>query len=75
MKNRKNFDYSKLKGRIREVFGSDMAFAKALGCSNNTMSAKTNNESDFTQSEIIKSVILLNLTYADIPQYFFTLQV
>lgn len=69
------FDYSKLKGRIKEKCGTCFNFAKSLGCSSNTLSAKINNASDFSQTEIIKSVDILELRKEDISTYFFTLKV
>lgn len=66
------FDYSKLKGRIKEKCGTCFNFAKSLGCSSNTLSAKINNASDFSQIEIIKSVDILGLKKEDISTYFFT---
>lgn len=37
------FDYSKLKGKIKEVFGTQSAFAKAMGLSGVSLSSKLNN--------------------------------
>ena len=37
------FNYDKLKGRIVEKFGTQMAFSKALGVSERTLSLKLNN--------------------------------
>lgn len=65
------FDYSRLKGRIREICGTYTAFAEKLGCSLNTLSAKLNNKNEFTQSDIIKSTRILNINIEDIPKYFF----
>ena len=70
--NNQAFDYSKLKGRIKEKCGTCFNFAKSLGCSSNTLSAKINNASDFSQTEIIKSVDILGLKKEDISTYFFT---
>lgn len=67
----KNFDYSKLKGRIREICGTNTVFAKELGCSLNTLSAKLNNKNEFTQSDIVKSADILNIGANEIPDYFF----
>lgn len=75
MPNETAFNYSKLKGRIKEKCGTCFNFAKQLGCSNNTLSAKINNASDFSQTEIIKSVDILDLKVEDISTYFFTLKV
>ena len=46
------FDYSKLRGKIKEVFGTQDKFAKALGISRATLSLKLNNISEFTQQEM-----------------------
>lgn len=67
----KEFDYSKLKGRIREICGTNTVFAERLGCSLNTLSAKLNNKNEFTQSDIIKSTRILNINVNDISDYFF----
>ncbi len=67
----KDFDYSKLKGRIREVCGTYSVFAEKLGCSLNTLSSKLNNKNEFTQSDIIKSTRILNIDVNEVPAYFF----
>lgn len=64
------FDYSKLKGRITEVYSSRTQFAKDMGMSENSLSYKLNKKRDFTLSEIIKAVELLKIN--DINEYFFT---
>lgn len=66
------FDYSKLRGRIREKCGTNSNFAAQLGCSDNTLSAKLNHLSEFDQTEIVKSLRILELSVKDIPAYFFT---
>lgn len=68
------FDYSKLTGRIIEVFKSQSAFAKAMKMSANTFSNKINGRIDFKASEMHEAITLLGLTAADIPTYFFTLK-
>lgn len=69
------YDYSKLFGRIIEKYASRGAFAKAMGLSERTMSLKLNNQVSFKQSEISKACELLEIHEADIPCYFFTLEV
>lgn len=69
------FDYSRLKGRIKEKFGTQVAFAKALGISNASLSSKLNNIVGFTQSEITKTCELLEIPSEYISVYFFTPQV
>lgn len=66
------FDYSKLRGKIREVYKTQEAFANAMGCSTATISSKLNCNVDFTQDEIAKAVAALRLSMEDIPTYFFT---
>ncbi len=69
------FSYDKLKGKIKECFGTQDAFAKALGMSRATLSIKLNNSSEFSQNEIFKAMKLLKLSQSDVDEYFFTLKV
>lgn len=69
------FDYAKLRGKIKEKYGTQANFAKALGVSEPTLSKKLNNETEFTQVEINRSCELLEIVFQDIPVYFFTLKV
>lgn len=69
------FCYNKLKGKIYEICGSCYNFAKLMDCSVTTMSAKLNNKSEFSQSEILKAVKILNIKCEEISLYFFTLLV
>lgn len=65
------FDYSKLKGRIVEKFGTQSAFAKALGVSERTLSLKLHNRIYFRQDEINKALKLLEINATDARDYFF----
>ncbi|MFA9375564.1 MAG: DUF739 family protein [Lachnotalea sp.] len=65
-------DYSKLKGKIKEVFGTQGAFAKVMGISSVSLSAKLNNWVSFTQPEINKACELLGISFQHIAVYFFT---
>ncbi len=69
------FNYSKLRGRIKEVFSTQDNFAKALGIGRVSLSQRLNNLLDFSQEEIHKSCELLGITDEDISVYFFTLEV
>jgi len=69
------FDYSKLKGRIREIFNTQSAFAEAMGMSTTSLSAKLNNKIEFSQKEIDKASDLLKIKKEEIPVYFFTSKV
>lgn len=66
------FDYSKLRGKIREVFGTEAAFATALEMGRVSLSKRLNNDLEFSSPEILKSCSLLGISSSDIPQYFFT---
>ena len=69
------YDFSKLRGKIVEVFGKQEAFAKALGLSSRSLSLKLNNERYFKPTEISKAIDLLGLSLSDIPEYFFAVVV
>lgn len=66
-----NFDYSKLEGRIKEIFGANRNFALAMEMSDHTMSYKLNNKSRWTDLEMCKAADLLTFHYSEIPLYFF----
>lgn len=69
------FNYSKLRGRIREVFGTQDRFAEAMGRSNTSISQKLNNKSEWTQKEINRAVEVLGIDDVDISAYFFAQKV
>lgn len=68
---RKVFDYSKLRGKIREVFGNEKSFATALEISDTTLSLIFNNKSEFRQSQIKHACSLLDIPAEEIDDYFF----
>lgn len=70
-----DFNYSKLRGKIREIFNTQSAFSKAMGMSTTSLSVKLNNNVEFTQKEIEKAVYLLKIDKEELPAYFFTLEV
>lgn len=67
------FNNSKLRGKIRENFGSEYAFGEGLGMALSTLSSKLNNKSEFTRSEILRIVKLLNLKKEEVYDVFFLL--
>lgn len=69
------FDYSKLRGRIIEKFGTQGCFSRALGVSERTLSLKLNNKIFFSQDEITKISELLNISPDKIQVYFFKKEV
>lgn len=65
------FDYSRLRGKIKEVFGTQEDFAKAVGINRGLLSRSLNNAREFSQGEITKSCETLKLAPEMIPLYFF----
>jgi hypothetical protein len=66
------FDYSKLLGRIKEKYGTQEKFAKAIGTSGTVLSRKLNNGSSFNQNEIVKATELLEISDEEFKTIFFT---
>ena len=58
------FDYSKLRGRIIEKFGSIKAFAEAYGLTSVTMSNKLNNKVTISTDDIVR---MSEPEFLDIP--------
>lgn len=69
------YDYSKLMGRIKEYFGSQAAFAARMKLSERSISLKLNGLRGWKQDEIVECCSLLEISYENIPKYFFTLKV
>jgi plasmid maintenance system antidote protein VapI len=71
------FDYSKLRGRIIEKFGSVSAFADAYGISLNSMSRKLNGKMAITTDDIVKmsKPEFLDIPTNEIHEYFFVYKV
>lgn len=63
--------FAKLRGKIKEVFGTDAAFAKAMGFDRSTLSAKLNNKSPWTRDEIERACKLLDISIEEAYLYFF----
>lgn len=69
------FDFSKLRGRIKEIYGTQTAFAVAMLMNDATLSNKLNNNVEFSPKEIIRACILLHIDNKEINTFFFTLKV
>ena len=69
------YNYSKLKGKIREVCVTQEKFAKELERTDTTINNKLNNKSFFTQDEIAKAVEVLGILPEEIHEYFFNQKV
>lgn len=72
---KREFEYAKLRGKIKEVFGTEKSFAEKLGTTSTTISLILNNKAEFTQSAIIKSAEELGIEPEQISDYFFTTKV
>ena len=69
------YNYNKLRGRIKEVFGTQQEFCKQLQCTEKTLSFKLSNKRSWKQDEILAITNLLGLKVEDIPIYFFNCKV
>lgn len=67
-----NWDYSKLRGKIKEKCGSQDELAAKIGIGRVSLSKRLNNQLDFEQEEIFKACDVLGIEYSEIPAYFFT---
>ena len=65
------FNNSKLRGKIRELFGTEQKFSDAIGISKSALSAKLNNNSEINRDEMLKMIDLLNIEKEDIFEIFF----
>lgn len=65
------YDYSKLRGLIREKFSTIASFSQELGISSTSLSQKLNNKVSFSQIEIDKAKSLLGITDYEIVDVFF----
>lgn len=69
------FNYNKLKGRIKEILGTQNKLAENLDLDETTISNKLNNNTYFTQKEIINTCLALKIPFENIPEYFFNQEV
>jgi transcriptional regulator with XRE-family HTH domain len=69
------WDYSKLRGRIKEICGTQDNFAERLGMGRVSLSQRLNNMLEFTQDEIYHACDILSIDMQEIDTYFFTLKV
>lgn len=64
-------NHDKLKGKIREVLGTQSRLATELDLDDTTISNKINSNTYFTQKEILRICSILKISINDIPDYFF----
>lgn len=67
-----SWDYSKLRGRIKEKFNTLDSFAEALGMSRTSLSQRLNNQLEFSQNEIAKAMVLLGEDEVNMVDFFYT---
>lgn len=65
------YDYNKLLGLIKEKFGNQKVFSKAMKMSEHSLSAKLNCKVAFKQTEITQACALLGINTVDMHLYFF----
>jgi Helix-turn-helix. len=70
-----SYDYRKLRGKIKEVCGTQDAFSEKLGIGRVSLSQRLNNQLEFSQDEMLKSCDILGIQMEDLPSYFFTTNV
>lgn len=69
------FDYSELYGKIRAVYGTQEAFAEAMGMSLSALSQRLNGKIAWRTPEIVKACELLGIPLEHAHLYFFVLNV
>lgn len=62
---------NKLKGKIKEVFDTQEAFAEAMGMSKTAISQRLNKSVEWKLTEIAKACDVLHIPLSDAYLYFF----
>lgn len=71
----RRYDYSKLRGRIKEKLGTEKEFARKIGRTQNYVSKVFRNSSYFYQKDIDTGAEVLGIPIGEIGVYFFTPEV
>lgn len=66
------YNYDKLKGRVKEIFDTQENFANAINISATSLNYKLNNKKKWSQNEIYNSILVLQIPSNEIINYFFT---
>lgn len=66
------YEYRKLKGRIKEIFGTQSEFARALDLSRNSVTNKLVGRTEFSQSDVEHWAKLLDIDRTEYGLYFYT---
>lgn len=72
MEEKRVYNYNKLRGLIKEKYGTLQSFAESLGIGTTTLNSRLNSETYFDQSEIERVATLLDLSKVEVDQVFFT---
>ena len=70
-----SFNYSKLKGRIIEKYGTQRNFAREMNLSEKTLSSKLKNITSWKNDDISRACDLLEIPMEEMPVYFFEVEV
>lgn len=71
----RRYDYSKLRGRIKEKLGTEREFALRIGRTANYVSKVFQNGTYLTQNDIANGADVLDIPVDEIGVYFFTPEV
>ena len=71
----RRYDYSKLRGRIKEKLGTEGEFARKIGRTQNYVSNVFRNAAYFYQKDIDTGAEVLDIPASEIGVYFFTPEV
>lgn len=71
----RRYDYSKLRGRIKEKLGTEGEFSRRLGRTQNYVSKVFNNATYFGQDDISNGAEILDIPFDEIGVYFFAQEV
>lgn len=71
----RRYDYSKLRGRIKEKLGTEREFASRIGRTANYVSKVFQNGTYLAQNDIANGADILDIPVDEIGVYFFTPEV
>lgn len=74
MKQNYEYDYSDLRARISEKFGTITKFASAMGCTKGAISQKLTNKVEWSQGDILKACDLLDIPTDQVAAFFIKLK-
>lgn len=66
------FDYSALKGKIKQYYDTQDNFAKAIPMARSALNQKLHGHVDFSSNNIYRICELLHIDKNEIDKYFFT---